>query len=493
MSQPKFEKASWAVRQEMGADQQRPTYHFLPPSNWINDPHGLIEWNGRYHLFYQYNPNGPFHDSIHWGHADSDDLVHWRDLPIALAPEPGSYDKDGCWTGYMVSENGLPTILYTAAYPQTVAAAVSHDDLITWQKLAENPLIDGPPEELRPFAGGHFRDPFIWRTEDGWEMVVVSKIEGKGGQVLLYSSCDLRQWQYQGVFLSGDSSQNDPFWQGTMWECPNFLDFGDRQVLLVSVQSTPSEHLYTVYFTGTRVENAFMPQFSAILVHGGSFYAPQVWCLASNSRLLMSGWLSEERSQQACQEAGWSGSLSVPMTLELLDDGALAISPAEELRALRSDHWQKDQILLLGKDEVALPEIRGKALEIQAEFTHNGASDFGLKVLCSPDGIEQTRIIYDYDSDQILVEREQASLDQRVEVNPATMPVGLEPGQPLRIQLFVDHSIIELFVNGRLCLTCRVYPRRHDSDGVCFFSRRGHIEVNNINIWKMKAIWPTNP
>ena len=272
------------------------------------------------------------------------DLVHWRDLPIALAPEPGSYDKDGCWTGYMVSENGLPTILYTAVYPQTVAAAISHDDLITWQKLAENPLIDGPPEELRPFAGGHFRDPFIWRTEDGWEMVVVSKIEGKGGQVLLYSSCDLRQWQYQGVFLSGDSSQNDPFWQGTMWECPNFLDFGDRQVLLVSVQSTPSEHLYTVYFTGTRVENAFMPQFSAILVHGGSFYAPQVWCLASNSRLLMSGWLSEERSQQACQEAGWSGSLSVPMTLELLDDGALAVSPAEELRALRSDHWQKDQI-----------------------------------------------------------------------------------------------------------------------------------------------------
>ena len=72
MSQPKFEKASWAVRQEMAADQQRPTYHFLPPSNWINDPHGLIEWNGRYHLFYQYNPNGPFHGSIHWGHADSE-------------------------------------------------------------------------------------------------------------------------------------------------------------------------------------------------------------------------------------------------------------------------------------------------------------------------------------------------------------------------------------------------------------------------------------
>ena len=149
-----------ALRQEMSGDRQRPSFHFIAPSNWMNDPHGLVKWQGQYHLFYQYNPHGPFHGSIHWGHAVSDDLVHWRDLAIALAPEPGGYDQDGCWTGCFVNDNGLPTIFYTAAFPQSVAAAVSHDDLQTWEKIPENPLIPGPPAEIGVLAGGHFRDPF---------------------------------------------------------------------------------------------------------------------------------------------------------------------------------------------------------------------------------------------------------------------------------------------------------------------------------------------
>jgi beta-fructofuranosidase len=76
----------------VAADPHRPLFHFLPPANWLNDPNGLIQWQGQYHLFYQYNPNGPFHGTIHWGHAVSADLVTWRDLPIALAPTPGGPD-----------------------------------------------------------------------------------------------------------------------------------------------------------------------------------------------------------------------------------------------------------------------------------------------------------------------------------------------------------------------------------------------------------------
>lgn len=479
------------LRQAMAPDGQRPTYHFMPPSNWINDPHGLIKWNGLYHLFYQYNPNGPYHGSIHWGHAVSDDLVHWRDWPIALAPDPNSYDPDGCWSGCTVDNNGVPTIFYTAAYPQTIAAAVSHDDMLTWQKLAENPLIDGPPPEIRPFAGGHFRDPLIWPAPGGWEMILVSKIEGEGGQVLLYSSPDLMEWQYRGIFLGGDAGQMEPFWQGTMWECPNLLDFGEKQLLIVSVQSTPSDHLYTVYFSGRRLGDRFEPEVPGMLVHGSSFYAPQAMHLP-DGRFFMFGWLHEERSQQACQEAGWNGSHSLPIVIDLLEDGTAALSPLAELQMLRGDHWHREQFNLIDEAERIVDGIAGKALEIQADFLPHGDAQFGIKLLSSPDEEEQTCIGYDHAAGQLFIERDRASLDQRANVNPATMPVDLGSGEALRLQIFIDHSIIELFANGRLCLACRVYPTRDDSDGVRFFSRRGHTEVSNINIWKMNAIWPTD-
>ena len=104
-----------ATRPQAGidSDRQRPRYHFLPPANWLNDPNGLIQWRGRYHTFYQYNPNGPFHGTIHWGHAISDDSVHWEHLPIALAPTPGGPDADGCWSGCAVDHDGVPTLIYT--------------------------------------------------------------------------------------------------------------------------------------------------------------------------------------------------------------------------------------------------------------------------------------------------------------------------------------------------------------------------------------------
>lgn len=490
MGHPNTESELLEMRQKLAADPHRPSFHFLAPSNWINDPHGLIELDGRFHLFYQYNPHGPFHGSIHWGHAASEDLVHWHDLPIALAPGPEPYDQEGCWTGSLVIDNGVPTILYTAAHPQAVVGAVSHDELRTWQKLAVNPLIDGPPPELRPNAGGHFRDPFVWRSEHGWEMLIVSKIEGIGGQVLLYTSDDLRHWRYKGVFLAGNSQEHEPFWQGTMWECPNWLDFGDSQVLLISVQATPSQHLYTAYYAGRRNGDHLEPTASNLLVHGGSFYAPQVTRL-SDGRFLMLGWLPEGRSQQASIEAGWNGSLSLPLVLELRDDHTLAINPAPELKALRAEHWHWEHYHLEGQSETVLPDVSGKSLEIVVNLTTSGDAEFGLKVLCSPDGKEETVIVYQHEKGQLAVERDHASLDQRADINAATMPVSLQDHESAELRVFVDRSIIEIFVDGRLCLACRVYPMREDSREVRLFSRRGRSTISDINIWRMKAIWPT--
>lgn len=474
----------------MAADPHRPRYHFLAPSNWINDPHGMVQWNGAYHLFYQYNPHGPFHGTIHWGHAVSDDLVHWRDLPIALAPEAGLYDQDGCWTGCLVNDGGVPTIYYTATHPQTVAAAVSHNGLLTWQKLPENPLLDGPPEAIRPLAGGHFRDPFIWRAPGGWEMLMASKIEGRGGQFLLYASKDLRHWQYRGIFLGGDAAVTEPFWQGTMWECPNYLDFGERQVVLASVQSTPTDHLYTAYFTGTRQGDRFEPLTSDLLVHGGSFYAPQVM-RTGDGRWIMLGWLHEGRSQQACMEAGWNGAHSLPLELDLLPDGSLSLTPAREVRSLRGVAWQENSLHLSGEMLLPLSGAGGKALEIEISLRPGEDAACGLQVLASPGGEEKTNVIYDRQARQLFVEREHSSLDQRADVNPATMPLELGAGETLQLRLFVDHSVLELFANGLLCLACRVYPTREDSRGLALFSRRGQTAVESMRVWPMEAIWPS--
>ena len=116
-------------RTQLAADHHRPLIHFSPPANWLNDPNGMIDWDGVFHLFYQYNPNGPLHGTIHWGHASSADLVHWTDHPIALAPTPGGPDAEGCWSGCAVDNNGTPTFVYTGVNPQTVCLAVSADDL----------------------------------------------------------------------------------------------------------------------------------------------------------------------------------------------------------------------------------------------------------------------------------------------------------------------------------------------------------------------------
>ena len=144
-------------RLELASDPHRPAYHFLAPANWMNDPNGTIFWQGRYHIFYQYNPNGAFHGTIHWGHASSVDLVHWEDHPIALAPTPGAADREQCYSGAaFVTREGAPAFIYHGV-PDGICLATSDDDLlITWDKHPANPILvgDQPWDAYRPQVYG---------------------------------------------------------------------------------------------------------------------------------------------------------------------------------------------------------------------------------------------------------------------------------------------------------------------------------------------------
>ena len=200
-----FDTTTLETRKTFLSDPSRPSYHYQPPSNWMNDPNGVIQWQGQYHLFYQYNPYGANHANMHWGHAVSDDLLHWQDLPIALAPTPNSVDEGGIFSGSAVNHDGVPTIFYTGVTKgyqvQVQCMATSQDGLLTWQKHPQNPLIATVPEEANQTS--EFRDPFVWHEDNLWHMLVGSSIAGVGGAVFLYQSSDLVNWDYKNPILIG--------------------------------------------------------------------------------------------------------------------------------------------------------------------------------------------------------------------------------------------------------------------------------------------------
>lgn len=203
-------------------DRHRPQYHVSPPAHWMNEPHAPIYFDGQYHLFYQHNPHGPFFHQIHWGHWVSQDLVHWRDLPVALAPEKDQLAPDGIWSGSASYDaDGLPVLFFTAgndsASPnQSVALARStytldgNPDLVHWVKHPE-PLI---VQKKGMGAFGDFRDPFVWKDDDGWYALVGSGIEG--GAALAFASQDMLNWIYKGPFFKADI-QKFPY-LGPIWE-----------------------------------------------------------------------------------------------------------------------------------------------------------------------------------------------------------------------------------------------------------------------------------
>ena len=442
-------------------DPHRPRYHFLPPHNWLNDPNGLIYWKGRYHLFYQHNPYDAFWGSMHWGHAVSDNLAQWQHRPIALAPTPGKADGDHVFSGCAVNDNGMPTLLYTGVAGQVqlpcLATAVD-DSLDSWEKYAHNPVIAKPPEG--DVVG--FRDHTVWCESDGWHMGVGCGLRGVGGFVAHYRSVDLRHWVYLGPLCSGNINET-----GEMWECPDFIQLGDKHVLVIS----PIPFEKAIYSVGVYDGGRFIPTQWQTLDSGGAFYAPQSLLDAQNRRLMW-GWLWETRPEAKFRAAGWAGVLSLPRVLSLGHEGGLYQSPAPELSFLRRINLAEQ-----------ISQLRGDCLELMATFDGVDLS-CGLKVRFSPDNSEQTLITYDRVTQILSIDRKNSSLEDAVARDIHTTPFKLLPGEPLRLHIFLDCSVVEVFANDRVAMATRIYPTRSDSLGVEVAS--GHL--TSLEAWEMGSM-----
>ncbi len=446
----------------------------------MNDPNGLIQWQGQVHLFYQYNPNGALWGNMHWGHAVSPDFIHWTDLPIALAPTPGGPDEAGVYSGCAVDNGGTPTIIYTATRGahneiQTQALATSSDNLLTWQKHPKNPVISVVPAESGQTRD--FRDPFVWKEDDGWYLALASQIKGVGGVVFLYRSANLVDWEYLNPLFVGDIKRN-----GFGWECPNFFKLGDWWVLVVSAMIERAEPR-VIYFVGTYANHRFVPEYEGTLDYE-VLYAPLSFEDAQQRRIMF-GWLRESRPDRDQVHAGWSGVQSVPRVLSLDNQKRLVSTPAPELDRLRGARHQCGPLDLSAPDTV---DVAGLTLDISAEFAARPGGLCGLSVACSPDGKERTDISYDPATSELSICHTVSPIGDGRHERVVIAPHILADTEALSLRVLLDGSVIELIANGRTSISSRVYPTHDYHNQVQLFGTATHL--NSLDIWEMQSIWP---
>ncbi|PKN98495.1 MAG: glycosyl hydrolase family 32 [Chloroflexi bacterium HGW-Chloroflexi-4] len=450
-------------------DPQHPQYHFAPPANWMNDPNGLIYWKGNVHLFYQYNPFEAEWGNIHWGHAVSKDMLHWKHLPIALWPDANGPDAGGCYSGCTVDNNGTPTIIYTGVYPETQCLATCPaDDLLYWQKRPD-PVIAAPPPDLQ-LEG--FRDPCVWQEAGGeWRMVLGAGLTNIGGAVLIYRSKDLIDWQYLGILYSGNTHQPGGLATGTMWECPSFFPLGDKWVLILSVCG-PQGTMYTIYYTGQYVVDRFVPDGPPRLLdygEGGCLYAPQTFVDRKSRRVLI-GWLREARSVADQVYAGWSGTMSLPRLLFLSANGELCSTAMVETQLLR------DQNESLTKPNQLADTVRGANLELSIRIPPDTEKWSGVHLTLPGAKDEAEGILIGYDcvnSAVVLDCRHAGGLI-------SAMPIKISGFQDQLLHVFVDGSVVEVFVEDQLPISARFYVSKPQALRVRVVGDAA------VDLWKLK-------
>ena len=472
-----------AERERLAADRYRPLYHFSPPENHLNDPNGLCQWGGRYHMFYQFWPEDS--PRVHWGHAVSDDMVHWEDLPVAIYP---TTEKD-CYSGQTVVEDDRVIAIYHGTQSGNAIATASDPLLLNWQKHPNNPVIPITPdgEPYRVF------DPCIWREEDGYYSLSGTYADGERGVDCvstdhLFYSPDLAEWEWLGPLLK------DPFFAepGEDGAVPNFWPISDEKHMLLLFSHTRAGRYYVGDYD--RETHRFVPDYHGRMNYGpinkGSLHAPSA-TIDDQGRFLAIFNMRGGRSG-----AEWRGIMTLPRHLSLAADNSLRIAPLPEMESLRFGCVTAPAATIPANEYMVLEGMGGKAVEIAAEIELGSAREVGLHVLRSPDGEEQTTISLYRDTrgpgrHSLGIDVSRASTRGNVEARPPEIgPLNLPEGEPLRLRVFIDRSVVEVFANDRQCLTIRAFPRRADSTGVAAFARGGEATLASCQAWQMRSIWP---
>ncbi|HTP89588.1 MAG TPA: glycoside hydrolase family 32 protein [Bryobacteraceae bacterium] len=449
--------ALFAPSAELYRERYRPQFHFSPERNWTNDPCGLIYRNGEYHLFFQFNPFDKVWGHMSWGHAISRDLVHWKQLPVAI-PEDGDVM---IFTGSSVLRGKRIVSIWTgdvARRPQTQNLAFSADGR-TWTKYPGNPVLDQGKKD--------FRDPkVLWHAATKrWIMVVMLPNEYKAQ---FYSSRDLKHWIHLSDFGPADVTREQ-------WECPDFYQLpvdgnpkNTRWVLKIGtnpghIAGGSGEQYFVGRFDGIRFTNDNPPETSLWVDYGRDCYCE--FSFNNAPATIAMGWMSDWLYAGETPTSPWRGQMTIPrrLSLQTTPEGIrLVQTPIEGLKALRRERLS------------ALAEAGDT-------FEFTGAIAPGREFRLALAGAE---LAYDPAKSEIYVDRTQGNVNFSPKFPARTAaPVQLH-GRPLKLHVFVDRSSIEVFADGgRVTLTNLVYPTESRPPVIL----QGAID--NLEVWKLASIW----
>jgi beta-fructofuranosidase len=412
-----------------------PRYHITAERNWLNDPNGPVQHDGTWHVFHQANPLGSTWGLMVWGHLSSDDLVTWRRHPPALVPDPGTADQDGCWSGCTRIVDGRPAIYYTGIIgddelgrTESICRAWGSGDLLTWTKDEANPLVPGQPEG---WGGGYHRDPFLWRDEDGWHLLLGDGSQeadpaARHGRLLRWDSADATSWTYGGVMFEGEAS-SDGVDLGAHWECPALVRTGDADLILVSAQRPggPSPLLYSIWYSGKLDGGTYDGTFGGLVDYGDVLYAVTAFVDESGRNVLW-GWAQDPFPADHGAPSA-VGALGLPREI-VVEAGRAGFRPMPELEKLRQGQLEGD-----GETFTARPQM---------ELTAEGPATWTLS-----DGADSVGIALDTEGLRVTVT---AGGARRELTAPAP--------ERLDLRVFVDGSLVEVFAGDRVALTTRAYP-----------------------------------
>jgi len=496
-----------ALRAKFQNDPYRPAYHFVTPEGICGpfDPNGALFWKGRYHLMYIFqNEKGHC-----WGHVSSTDLLHWRHHPPSL--EPGDGDVGIFSGGASLDKNGVPTITYWGlGNPRGICIATSTDDLLeTWTKSPHNPVIreTAPGLAVVTQDGNEVvygaADPTAIWVHDGRHYLLTGNLpvlhafglqrnmpQHQGDTAYLFVSDDLATWEYLHPFYASDRKWTQAN-EDNM--CPDFFPLpagpdggkpSDRHMLLFI-----SHNLGCQYYVGRYANDRFRPE-----THGrmtwidNAFFAPES-LVDDNGRRIMWAWIFDGRSVSTRNASAWSGTMSLPRVLWLGEDGTLRMRPPKELERLRYNPRGRKDLELEADAELPLSDVRGKCIELELEIDPAGAGQVGVKVCCSEDNEEQTLVFYDVVEKKLKVDTTKSSLGEGPKSVEAG-PLELDRGESLKLRVFVDKSVVEVFANDRQAVMRRIYPTRDDSVGVALFNRGGAMRVRSVQAWDLAEANP---